>query len=172
MLRPQRHAHDGCYDATDVTPLPVRHLPVWGLSGYALRLTGGVAEIFGTGISLALSIPGGLPEVALGRWLIIRGFNADGCACRRSRSTRTWHQRCERPRGRSRRQELGARRQPSVLMAQVRPSGEDHPSPHHKPLSVRTYHCDSCDLVLDRDVNAAVNLAAWGERHLATPGVA
>jgi len=40
------------------------------------------------------------------------------------------------------------------------------------PLSVRTYHCDSCDLVLDRDVNAAVNLAAWGERHLATPGVA
>jgi putative transposase len=36
------------------------------------------------------------------------------------------------------------------------------------PLSVRTYHCDICDLVLDRDVNAAVNLAAWGERHLAT----
>lgn len=37
------------------------------------------------------------------------------------------------------------------------------------PLSVRTYHCDVCDLVLDRDVNAAVNLAAWGERHLANP---
>jgi putative transposase len=35
------------------------------------------------------------------------------------------------------------------------------------PLSTRTYDCDSCDLVLDRDVNAAVNLAAWGERHLA-----
>lgn len=33
------------------------------------------------------------------------------------------------------------------------------------PLSTRTYTCDSCDLVLDRDVNAAVNLAAWGERH-------
>ena len=37
------------------------------------------------------------------------------------------------------------------------------------PLSVRTYRCDVCDLVLDRDVNAAANLAAWGERHLATP---
>lgn len=34
------------------------------------------------------------------------------------------------------------------------------------PLSMRTYNCDSCGLVLDRDVNAAVNLAAWGERHL------
>lgn len=34
------------------------------------------------------------------------------------------------------------------------------------PLSVRTYACDSCGLVLDRDINAAVNLAAWGERHL------
>ena len=33
-------------------------------------------------------------------------------------------------------------------------------------LSVRTYTCDSCLLVIDRDVNAAVNLAAWGERHL------
>lgn len=34
------------------------------------------------------------------------------------------------------------------------------------PLAVRTYTCDSCDLVLDRDINAAANLAAWGERHL------
>lgn len=33
------------------------------------------------------------------------------------------------------------------------------------PLSTRTYTCDSCGLVLDRDVNAAANLAAWGERH-------
>lgn len=34
-------------------------------------------------------------------------------------------------------------------------------------LAVRIYECDGCDLVLDRDVNAAINLAAWGERHLA-----
>jgi putative transposase len=35
------------------------------------------------------------------------------------------------------------------------------------PLAIRTYTCDSCGLVLDRDVNAAANLAAWGERHRA-----
>lgn len=30
-------------------------------------------------------------------------------------------------------------------------------------LAVRTYTCDSCHLVMDRDVNAAANLAAWAE---------
>jgi len=34
------------------------------------------------------------------------------------------------------------------------------------PLSVRCYKCDACGLVVDRDVNAAANLAAWGERKL------
>ena len=32
------------------------------------------------------------------------------------------------------------------------------------PLSVRTYHCDSCGLTRDRDVNAAANIAAWAQR--------
>ena len=31
------------------------------------------------------------------------------------------------------------------------------------PLVERTYRCDVCGLVCDRDVNAAANLAAWGE---------
>jgi putative transposase len=31
------------------------------------------------------------------------------------------------------------------------------------PLAVRTYRCEQCDLVIDRDVNAAANLAARGE---------
>ena len=29
------------------------------------------------------------------------------------------------------------------------------------PLDERTYHCEKCELVLDRDVNAAINLARW-----------
>jgi putative transposase len=37
-------------------------------------------------------------------------------------------------------------------------------------LSERTYRCDTCGLVLDRDVNAALNLAAWGRRQIAGSG--
>jgi putative transposase len=33
-------------------------------------------------------------------------------------------------------------------------------------LSTRTYRCEHCDLVLDRDLNAARNLAAYGKTHL------
>jgi putative transposase len=33
-------------------------------------------------------------------------------------------------------------------------------------LAERTYHCERCGLVDDRDVNAAANLAAWGEHTL------
>ena len=29
------------------------------------------------------------------------------------------------------------------------------------PLDVRTYHCETCGLQLDRDINAATNLARW-----------
>lgn len=32
-------------------------------------------------------------------------------------------------------------------------------------LEERTYECDICGLVLDRDLNAAANLAAWAENH-------
>lgn len=33
-------------------------------------------------------------------------------------------------------------------------------------LAERTYRCDACGLICDRDVNAAANLAAWGEHTL------
>ena len=37
-------------------------------------------------------------------------------------------------------------------------------------LSERSYVCTSCGTVLDRDVNAAINLAAYGRRELAGSG--
>jgi putative transposase len=40
------------------------------------------------------------------------------------------------------------------------------------PLAVRTYRCEQCDLVIDRDTNAAANLAAWGEQQQGTRPVA
>lgn len=52
-----------------------RFLSVWGLAGYALLLVGGIAEITGLHVSLLLSIPGGLLEVTLGLWLIVKGFS-------------------------------------------------------------------------------------------------
>jgi IS605 OrfB family transposase len=38
------------------------------------------------------------------------------------------------------------------------------------PLSERTYRCEHCGLVLDRDVNAALNLAGYGSRQIAGSG--
>ena len=38
------------------------------------------------------------------------------------------------------------------------------------PLRVRTYVCEACGLIMDRDVNAALNLAPWWS--LRSPGVA
>ncbi|WP_433358799.1 IS607 family element RNA-guided endonuclease TnpB [Streptosporangium sp. CA-115845] len=38
------------------------------------------------------------------------------------------------------------------------------------PLRVRTYMCEPCGLVIDRDVNAALNLAALVKRHVAGSG--
>jgi putative transposase len=35
-------------------------------------------------------------------------------------------------------------------------------------LSERTYRCEPCGLVADRDVNAAINLAHWPARHITT----
>jgi hypothetical protein len=56
------------------TRLIPRLLSVWGVIGYAIFLAGAIAEIFGIPISLMASIPGGLFEVVLGFWLIVKGF--------------------------------------------------------------------------------------------------
>ncbi|WP_344385971.1 zinc ribbon domain-containing protein, partial [Streptomyces aureus] len=40
------------------------------------------------------------------------------------------------------------------------------------PLHLRTYHCDACGLVIDRDENAALNLAALAAAAVTGTGVA
>jgi uncharacterized membrane protein len=56
------------------TRLIPRRLAGWGVIGYVILAAGTIAELFGIHIGLALSIPGGLFEVALGFWLLIKGF--------------------------------------------------------------------------------------------------
>lgn len=56
------------------TRLIPRFLAMWGVIGYAILAAGAIAEIFGIHIGLVFSIPGGLFEVALGFWLLSKGF--------------------------------------------------------------------------------------------------
>jgi hypothetical protein len=58
------------------TLLIPRFVAVWGLIGYGVLMIGSIAEIFGIHISLVFSIPGGLFELALAFWLLIKGFQA------------------------------------------------------------------------------------------------
>ncbi|MFE9751564.1 DUF4386 domain-containing protein [Saccharothrix saharensis] len=51
-----------------------RWLAVWGGVGYAVFLLGAVLEVLGHGVGVALSVPGGLFEIALGVLLVTRGF--------------------------------------------------------------------------------------------------
>jgi len=57
-----------------------RALSVWGVAGYVILTAGSIAEMFGLPVSLMASIPGGLFELALGGWLLVRGFSPDAYA--------------------------------------------------------------------------------------------
>ena len=59
------------------TRLVPRWLAGWGVIGYAILMAGFIAEIFGIHIGLLFSIPGGLFELALGIWLLIKGFQPE-----------------------------------------------------------------------------------------------
>src|SRR5919199_4056249 len=60
-----------------------RLIPQWlaglGVIGYALHATGAIAEIFGIPISLILLIPGGLFELTVAFWLLIKCFQREVC---------------------------------------------------------------------------------------------
>lgn len=64
-----------CYTLYKATLTP-RWLAVWGLVGYAIIAGGMVSESMGSGLGLASSLPGGLWEVFMGVWLMVKGFNA------------------------------------------------------------------------------------------------
>jgi hypothetical protein len=49
-------------------------LAVYGLAGYVIFLIGAILEILGHNVGVALSIPGGLFEIAFGVLLIAKGF--------------------------------------------------------------------------------------------------
>jgi len=63
-------------------PLLPRVIAVWGLIGYVLLLTEVLFEIFGldAGMIMILLLPGGLFELFLGIWLIVKGFNPSAIA--------------------------------------------------------------------------------------------
>ncbi len=58
------------------TGLVPRWLAAWGLVGYAVLLVGMGSELFGSGLGLLSTVPGGLWEVFTGVWLLVRGFKA------------------------------------------------------------------------------------------------
>ena len=63
-----------CYSFYKSKLVP-RFLAVWGLVGYAIILCGSVLEVMGFGLLSIHAIPGGLWELFIGMWLIVKGFN-------------------------------------------------------------------------------------------------
>ena len=53
-----------------------RLLAVWGLIGYAVLLFGSVLQVLGFNLNSIQAIPGGLWEVFIGVWLIVKGFSS------------------------------------------------------------------------------------------------
>jgi hypothetical protein len=63
-----------CYTLYRARLVP-RVLAAWGLVGYATILCGSVLEVLGFGLLSIHAIPGGLWELFMGVWLIVKGFN-------------------------------------------------------------------------------------------------
>lgn len=64
-----------CYMLYRARLLP-RFLAVWGFVGYATILCGSLLEVMGFDLRLLHTIPGGLWELFIGVWLIVKGFNS------------------------------------------------------------------------------------------------
>lgn len=57
-----------------ISKLVPRGLSIWGFLGYMVFISGTISELFGYKIGVQLAIPGGLFEISLSIWLIIKGF--------------------------------------------------------------------------------------------------
>src|SRR5215203_398413 len=68
-----------CYTFYRAKLVP-RLLAVWGLIGYATILCGSVLEVLGFNLLSIHAIPGGLWELFIGVWLIVKGFNPSAIA--------------------------------------------------------------------------------------------
>jgi Domain of unknown function (DUF4386) len=68
------------------TKLVPRVVAVWGLVGYAVILGGSVLELLGFGLNSLHTLPGGLWELFIGVWLIVKGFNSAAIVPRATRS--------------------------------------------------------------------------------------
>lgn len=74
-----------CYSFYKSKLIP-RLLAVWGLVGYAVILGGSVVEVLGFNLNTVHAVPGGLWELFIGVWLIVKGFNSSATA---SKSAKT-----------------------------------------------------------------------------------
>ena len=68
-----------CYALYGARLVP-RLVAVWGLVGYAIILCGSVLEVLGFDLLSIHAIPGGLWELFIGVWLIVKGFNPSAFA--------------------------------------------------------------------------------------------
>ncbi len=58
-----------------VSTIVPRWLSVWGIIGYVIFISGAFFALFGINIDVILDIPGGLFELFLSFWFIIKGFD-------------------------------------------------------------------------------------------------
>ena len=64
-----------CYGFYRAKSVP-RFFVIWGFIGYVSFLGGSMLEILGFNLQLLHTLPGGLWEMSIGVWLIVKGFNS------------------------------------------------------------------------------------------------
>lgn len=63
-----------CYALYTARLVP-KPIAVWGLLGYALLIMGSILELYGYNVGVILAAPGGVFEIFIAIWLIVKGFN-------------------------------------------------------------------------------------------------